>query len=105
MLELEDLEFQSKKLKVNVVFTSEYNYWAQKTYEHNFDEVPFGDIIKLNLDIVPNQYELTAGFPCQPFNILTPDKEELKKKDAEIQMIKNVHGCQLKVNGIIRTIK
>jgi len=27
---------------------SEWNYFAQKTYEANFGEVPFGDITKIN---------------------------------------------------------
>lgn len=86
------------------VFSSEFNYHAQRAYELNFGEVPFGDITKLDLNIVPNHNVLCAGFPCQPFSISGKMKgfedtrgtliyhvfKIIEKREPEVVLLENV---------------
>ncbi len=53
------------------LFTSEWDKAAQRTYEANFGEVPFGDITKEEIkNFIPEDFDvLCAGFPCQAFSI------------------------------------
>lgn len=53
------------------VFTSEWDKNAQKTYQANFGEMPFGDITKESTkSFIPETFDvLCAGFPCQAFSI------------------------------------
>lgn len=58
------------------VFSSEWDKNAQKTYEANFGEIPFGDItLEETKANIPQAFDvLCAGFPCQAFSIAGKQK-------------------------------
>ena len=83
------------------VFSSEWNKFAQQTYEKNFGELPVGDIREIQASDLPDFDIMCAGFPCQPFSIAGVSKK---------QSLNKPHGFEDETQGtlfyeIIRILK
>lgn len=93
---------------------SEINKTAEKTYLTAFgtDHKNFGDLTKINTNLIPNFHTLVAGFPCQPFSILGHRKgvsdfrfnvlkglfKIISDKKPESFLLENVKGLKF-ING------
>ena len=86
--------------------SSEWDKFAQKSYEANFGEVPFGDITQIDEHDVPKCNLILGGFPCQPFSnaglkrgfedtrgtMFFEIARIVKEKQPEVLFLENVKG-------------
>ena len=62
--------FQSfGKENVEVVFSSEIDKYASLSYQHIYNHMPNGDIMKVDEASVPDHDVLVGGFPCQDLSV------------------------------------
>ncbi|WP_208859806.1 DNA (cytosine-5-)-methyltransferase [Sporosarcina ureae] len=100
------------------VFSSEIDKFACEVYKSNFNELPEGDITKIDEKDIPNFDVLFAGFPCQPFSYagqLQGFEDEIrgtlffdiiriiKEKQPKMFLLENVKGLRSHDKG--KTLK
>lgn len=96
------------------VFSAENDSECQKVYAHNFGEIPYGDITKIQVSEIPDFDILAAGFPCQPFSYAGKlqgfgDKTGgtlffdilriLREKSPQMFILENVKGLKSHADG------
>ena len=110
--------------KVKVVFSSEIEKNAIKTYKANFGDEPHGDIREIEASTIPDFDILVGGFPCQAFSqagkrlgfedtrgtLFFEIARILKEKQPKAFLLENVKNLKLHDNGktfsvIERTLK
>lgn len=88
------------------VLSSEWDKYAQVSYEANFGEKPLGDLQNIDENDVPNHNIIMGGFPCQPFShaglkrgfddtrgtLFFDIARIIKKHKPEIVFLENVKG-------------
>lgn len=77
-------------------------------HQREFEAVEVKHGIRINIQIVKDAYSKFQTTPVSRYYILSTADIDENDKDAllqEIQKIKNVHGCQVIINGILPTIK
>ena len=95
-----------EKLGFECVFSCDIDEHARNMYYYNFNDLPFKDIKKINIEDIPNFDILCAGFPCQPFSLAGKRKgfndtrgtlffeieKILKEKQPKYFILENVKG-------------
>lgn len=76
--------------------------------DREFEAVEIKHGINITLQLVQDAYSKFQTTPVSRYYILSTasyDRDEWVKIQEEIQRIKNVHGCQVIINGILPTLK
>ncbi|VEP15383.1 Modification methylase HaeII [Hyella patelloides LEGE 07179] len=87
------------------VFSSEWDKYAQDTYEANFGERPQGDLTQIKPEAIPDHDILLAGFPCQAFSICGDQKGFLDTRGTLFFNIEEILRIKLPYAFLLENVK
>lgn len=91
------LDLGFKQAGFDIVFSNEFDKFAAKTHDANFDiKVNQEDITKLDKDSVPLVDVVIGGFPCQPFSAAGNQKGLLDPRGTLFMDLLEVVKSQIK---------
>lgn len=95
----------AENLGLKVIFASDIDDDACKTYQRNFGLSPRGDLVSIAAEDIPDHDIMLAGFPCQPFSIIGTQQGTADPRGTLFLEILRIARVKRPVGIVIENVK